>query len=518
MDTPKPTNPSFSSPGSSSGKGAWGVIGVSTVVILVATLSPFDFATQGISIWSALSTFVSRPGDWWDLIGNVYLFMPFGFGVSALLKHYRIGRIKSLAIALLLSAVLSFGVETLQLFLPSRFSSWIDVCTNTTGGLMGYISFWTWTILTSHRLQRLNQQLKGNLTAPNLAFSLIGWVLIMLVSCMTLQNAAHLSNWDLGFPIMLGKERTCESPWEGTVSLVEISDRAVPESEISKVLAAQPLSQTIAAYSLAGTDEYRDRTGHLPELVWQGNPPTPTQSGATLSAQHWLSTPEAASALSQKLQKSSEFTIHAIAAASNLHQEGPARILSLSADPMHRNFTLGQDKDQLVFRLRTPITGENGVYTALFVPHVFQDVKPHHFLIRYQDNVLRLYIDQIQTVHALELIPEITLFRYLFPFEGRTISLSGFSISLYKVFFYMVFFIPLGLILALILAIFKGQLKFHILLVTFGLVVPAFLLESLLRNSHFRFGSITLSIAIAIITMVLAKDRFNDWFYSTSDP
>jgi glycopeptide antibiotics resistance protein len=512
MVTAKLTDPFFPSP-----KGSRRILGVGALIICAATLSPFDFTNQGVSISSAFGKFISRPGTAWDLIGNVYLFMPFGFGLSTLLKHAGIHKIISFAIVLLTSAAFSFGIETLQLFLPSRFPSWVDVLTNTGGGLAGYISFLVWSIVTHNLGRILNQKLKRTLTAPNLALSLIGWVLIMSTSCMALQNAAHLSNWDLNYPFILGNERTGDRPWEGTVSLVEISDRALPESEIAQVLQSKPLPQAIAAYSLTGAD-YRDRTGQLPELVWQGNSPKQTEAGATLSAQHWLSTPSAAAALSEKLRKTSEFTIHAIAATSSLVQEGPGRILSLSDDPMHRNFTLGQDKDQLIFRLRTPVTGENGVFTALFVSDVFRDVSPHHFLLRYRDNILRLYIDRTETVYSLELTPEITLFRYLFPFEGRTARVSKFSVLCYRVFFYMVFFIPLGLILGLILAVLKGQLKFYTLLITFGLVVPAFLLEFLLRNGHLRFGSLTLSIAIALVTAVLAKGKFNAWFYSVSDP
>jgi VanZ family protein len=512
MITPKSTDHLLPSP-----KGSWRILGVSALIIIAATLSPFDFTNQGVSISSAFGKFISRPGTWWDLIGNVYLFMPFGFGLSAIFKHAGIHKIISFVIVLVTSAAFSFGIETLQLFLPSRFPSWVDVLTNASGGLAGYISLWVWILLTHNRVQGLNQKLKHNLTAPHLALSLIGWVLIMATSCMALQNAAQLSNWDLGYPFILGNERTGDRPWEGKVSLVEISDLAIPESEIAQVLQSKPLPQAIAAYSLAGTD-YRDRTGHLPELVWQGDSPSQTGTGATLSAQHWLSTSSAAAALSEKLRKTSEFTIHAIAATSNLTQEGPARLLSLSGDPMHRNFTLGQDKDQLIFRLRTPVTGENGVFTALFVSDVFRDVKPHHFLLRYRDNILRLYIDQVETVHTLELTPEITLFRYLFPFEGRTARVSEFSALFYKVLFYMVFFIPLGVILGIILAVLKGQLKFYTFLITFGLVVPAFLLEFLLRNSHLRLASLTLSIAIALVTAALAKSRFNAWFYSTSDP
>jgi hypothetical protein len=46
---------------------------------------------------------------------------------------------------------------------------------------------------------------------------------------------------------------------------------------------------------------------------------------------------------------------------SALNQEGPARILSLSQGTGARNLTLGQEKDELVLRLRTTETGTNGL-------------------------------------------------------------------------------------------------------------------------------------------------------------
>ena len=56
-------------------------------------------------------------------------------------------------------------------------------------------------------------------------------------------------------------------------------------------------------------------------------------------------------------------------------QSGPARIITLSLDPYLRNFTVGQESDDLVFRLRTPWTNFNGTLDdAEFVqvPDVFR--------------------------------------------------------------------------------------------------------------------------------------------------
>lgn len=59
-------------------------------------------------------------------------------------------------------------------------------------------------------------------------------------------------------------------------------------------------------------------------------------------------------------RKSNELTIEATLRPDNLTQGGPARIVTFSSNASSRNFTLGQQADQLIVRLRTPKAGDNG--------------------------------------------------------------------------------------------------------------------------------------------------------------
>lgn len=83
-------------------------------------------------------------------------------------------------------------------------------------------------------------------------------------------------------------------------------------------------------------------------------------------------------------------------------QAGPARIVTLSPDPKSRNFTVGQDGDALILRLRTPWSTDNGT-PAVLVPRVFAtgtwvevriDVRPG-----------QLKIDVGDTVHVRQRLP-----------------------------------------------------------------------------------------------------------------
>jgi len=74
-------------------------------------------------------------------------------------------------------------------------------------------------------------------------------------------------------------------------------------------------------------------------------------------------------------------------------QGGPARILSYSLDPWHRNFTLGQEGSALVTRLRTTRTDQNGTNPSLDVPDIFRAGTTQHIVVTYNFYRQAIYID-----------------------------------------------------------------------------------------------------------------------------
>ncbi|MGH7140350.1 MAG: hypothetical protein ACREHD_31830, partial [Pirellulales bacterium] len=61
------------------------------------------------------------------------------------------------------------------------------------------------------------------------------------------------------------------------------------------------------------------------------------------------------------VKQAGELTLEAWVRPNDDRQGGPARIVSLSADPGQRNFTLGQERDRYDVRLRTTKTDANGI-------------------------------------------------------------------------------------------------------------------------------------------------------------
>jgi VanZ family protein len=114
------------------------------IFVIVPTLFPYDFFFS--EIFSQLSydyllSRVARPDDIYDIIANVFLFIPFGFGIGCLTGKHKLSVKIALVVASFASFGLTFFVEFLQIFLPTRNPSYVDLTTNTTGGLVGFFCF-----------------------------------------------------------------------------------------------------------------------------------------------------------------------------------------------------------------------------------------------------------------------------------------------------------------------------------------------------------------------------------------
>lgn len=100
------------------------------IVIVYLTLYPFSLSAiprEGLS-WSVPS---SR-GEWMDALLNCYFFLPFGFFGGLLVPGWRGVLWTGLG-----GALLSFTVESIQLYIPMRDGSYRDILLNTIGALSG---------------------------------------------------------------------------------------------------------------------------------------------------------------------------------------------------------------------------------------------------------------------------------------------------------------------------------------------------------------------------------------------
>ena len=100
--------------------------------------------------------------------------------------------------------------------------------------------------------------------------------------------------------------------------------------------------------------------------------------------------------LQRAIQRSGEITVEAWIRSTDKRQRGPARIVTLSRDGSHRNFTLGQKGDTFDFRLRTPSTSSNGLPSLSTPKGSVHTNLTHVVYTRSRDGAATIYLNGIE--------------------------------------------------------------------------------------------------------------------------
>ncbi len=105
--------------------------------ILYGSLSPFTgWRDQGLNFADVLKEPLVLTFTAFDAAVNMLSYVPFGFLVALALRS-RLGAIPSALLALVCGMLVSAGMEFLQMYLPTRVSSNLDILTNTSGSALG---------------------------------------------------------------------------------------------------------------------------------------------------------------------------------------------------------------------------------------------------------------------------------------------------------------------------------------------------------------------------------------------
>ncbi|AKG20863.1 VanZ family protein [Calothrix sp. 336/3] len=460
---------------------------LSIVIIIIATIYPFNFyLPNDFSIISTLTHF-DNSSFFKDQVNNVLLFMPFGFSVAKVFKQIRIKLVYQVLLVIITSGILSLSVEFVQIFLPSRMPTLMDIVNNTIGGAVGWICFDIWKSQSFlYGLKRIeNSRLSQSLN--KLILLCLAYIALSCVIAFFWQSTTNLSNWNLNYPLALGNEITGNRAWNGYISELEITDKAVSQYEVAEVFSHQKKKKNnslIATYSFTNNPIYQDN--NIPPLLPQGAASKIVDGmGIELNSQQWLKTNAAVTNLNQRIRRTSEFTIDTTIATAALNQTGGKRILSISQDSLHRNLSVLQEGNNLDLRLRTPITGENGSDIKLSVPDVFEDSSPHHIIVTYSRATVRVYIDRLNQSYAFNLLE-------LMPREQKT-------------FYYVQTFIFLGICLALLITLTTRRLIFYRLLLISGILLPSLILEGVLVShcdKDISIKNLLMGIVLTLVTVL----------------
>jgi len=119
-------------------------LGLATLAILLCTLFPFEFflhETAARREAPFLLWLDPYPTGVRDFAENILLFVPLGFGWACWTCKRKWKRPWGVATAFVAGAGLSYTVEFLQVFLPTRGPQWWDVLANTIGAIVGFFVF-----------------------------------------------------------------------------------------------------------------------------------------------------------------------------------------------------------------------------------------------------------------------------------------------------------------------------------------------------------------------------------------
>ena len=379
-------------------------------------------------------------GGYVEPLLNVLMFVPLGLALAVqLAQHLR--SIYVFLIVFVLCAAFSLTIETLQLLVPSRHSTLMDLLTNTLGGGIGY------GIHT--RVRRWAKPISLSLAPSVWMFGFVGYAALTFGLSAYSGHADslwRLGNWDRSFPLLVGNEGSGSRPWFGEASELFIADRAWTAQEAEAYLSTgiDPRAQHLALITYYPLDElsgFQDQTGTLPDLVDQ--PFTGSGAGGTQTERYWLKLERPAERVADRIMDAAQFSVGAQIIPSYGNQAGPARIISYSKNFSLRNFTIGQQGNGLVLRVRTPFNGENGANVEFEVPNVLSTGQRFRFVLTFDETYCKLYTNHREAPYLFALSPENRaswFFSYLITGEVKV----GANKAIYKILFYGIIFVPLG--------------------------------------------------------------------------
>lgn len=308
--------------------------------ILVATAVPIEFAAY--AGWSSTPRF-------WDFTQNLLLYIPLGI---ALWREpvWRVG---------LLATALSIAIEVTQLWGVDRFASAYDVVANALGAVVAASFF-------HHLAER--RRIQGdwmNVTFGRLALAVVVALGILAVWSLPSPPSA-LAGWDPAYPLLIGNEQTNDRPWNGTIMRLTLAPGA-------------PTGPSVEASGPLGPNHGSTFTSSRRTILLGGPAQTLPRS--------------VSDALAHAVNGSGKLHVAVQMRTDDLTQRGPARIVTFSVDPFHRNFDLGQDGDRLVFRVRTPISGANGQRVRVDSLSVLQSGRNLDVVAAYDGTIARIYAD-----------------------------------------------------------------------------------------------------------------------------
>jgi glycopeptide antibiotics resistance protein len=413
---------------------------------------------------------------------NALLFAPFGFALSQFFPARRRPLLKSIALAVAAGAALSYSIEIVQLYLPSRDSAWDDVLANTAGTLAGIIFGLVSGGFIYRKLSVWEIHLEQILSLRKISIAALAYFGLWVAISIPLQQKTHLDNWDPNSFLVVGYNANAGTRWSGAVSRIQLWDRALDAAQAlaltrntggSDGSSIALDSHLLASYDLSQPPPIVNRAGPLPNLDLRSNANLPGTSHQSRDGQivSVLVSETQVPALSVAVRHSNQFSVLV-----DCMPRGPndtdGAILAITNFSGESDLVLWQDHSYLLALVRNRLDSKKSSLAA-HTGRVFISGVTHSIFFSYDGAQGSFYIDGKREPHSYYLGPGASL-------VGEFIRLKTEELVAYSGLYVSLVFLPMGFLLGLAIRIIPRQKIFYKLGICAGIFLPAILLEVVL--------------------------------------
>ncbi|MBC8183686.1 VanZ family protein [candidate division KSB1 bacterium] len=372
--------------------------------LYVYALSPFRFSRfyffQYLLFRKGYLATLTGPISSLDFLINLVMLIPVGVLIASLFKTRQVSFKRVFFITTVLGFIMSATIEVSQMFLP-RVTSAIDILNNTAGTSFGaYLVYSIKSFDPQNFFNKISLLMKRYFFPILLGYS---FFITVIFSLPPLFN--NFNNWNENYLLLVGNEGTKNRPWEGNIYKLSIFNRLLKQNDIEKYFAEGYSLKTGTGISNGLLLEYLfenlpvQNNGSIKESlilnVQAGSQvkKLPKGNGISIRGNSILQSQKPPVTLIKNLKRTDQISIVVWIKPQHLKMVGPARIVSLSADPGNRNFTLGQTQDRINFRVRTPLTGINGSKVSLTSSPILNSWAPQLIVATFDRGEVKLYFN-----------------------------------------------------------------------------------------------------------------------------
>jgi glycopeptide antibiotics resistance protein len=442
--------------------------------------------------------------------------MPFGFALSRFFREHGKSLLKSLVVTVAVGAMLSYSIEMIQLYMPTRDSAWDDVLANTFGALAGAVFALASGGYILRILSESERHLEQSLSLRKILIAALIYFGLWFAASIPLQRKARLDNWDPNSSLVIGHDVQDGSSWSGKVSRVQIWDRALSSDQAIGIsgnssfrdeFTAKPNSNLLAFFDFSQRPPIVNKAGLLGNLPLEPfvdhsvDASWPAPSKTTSAFMSEVSVP----ALTAAVRRSNQISV-LVGCVPRRGDDRDGAIFGIANLSGKSNLVLWQDQSDLVLILRNGLdSGKSELEWRR--AGVFAARVPRSIVFSYDGARGSVYVDGKKEPKSYNFSPGAAL-------VGELIRVKTDELVAYSGLYDSLVFLPVGFLLGLAFRITPRRNTVYRAYLYAGVLLPAFILEALLvaitgRNGSLTQVSVSIGLTIAgIIWMNLDRAKF----------